>query len=144
MTTQLTKDDGKASLNAHAAEKGLAVWEKYGPDIGWNELRLILEDRAFVRYPCEIKFDAGSLLPGEVAYPVAKGERPEEGFTMHVHPFFMTDLKRVPLVVLYQLVLVNYGEFASPEDAEAFGSNALGLSADEYYQAIRGMADEIA
>ena len=144
MTTQLTKADSKASLKAHAAGKGVAIREKYGPDIGWNELRLILEDRAFVRYPCEIKFDAGPLLPGEVAHPVAKGEKPEEGFTLCVHPFFMTDLKRVTLIILYQLVLVNYGEFASPEAAEAFGANALGLSVEEYYQAICEMADEIA
>ena len=36
---------------------------------------------------------------------------------MFVHPLFMTQLERVPHLVLYQLVLVNYGEFASGEDA---------------------------
>jgi len=51
------------------------------------------------------------------AHPVAKGEQPEDGFTMFVHPYFMTHLPEVPWLVLYQLVLVNYGEFASGEDA---------------------------
>ena len=47
---------------------------------------------------------------------------------MYVHPLFMTQLEKVPLLVLYQLVLVNYGEFASPDDAETFGAAALGLT----------------
>ena len=53
-------------------------------------------------------------------------------------------LERVPPLVLYQLVLVNYGDFASADDAETFGANALGLSKDDYYRALCEMADEIA
>jgi hypothetical protein len=45
--------------------------------------------------------------------------------------------------VLYQLVLVNYGEFASADDAETFGAHALGLAKDDYYQALCRLADEI-
>ena len=63
---------------------------------------------------------------------------------MHVHPFFMMQLEQVPLLVLYQLVLVNYGAFASPDDAETFGAAALGLSKDEYYHTLCGLADELA
>jgi len=62
---------------------------------------------------------------------------------MFVHPFFMTQPERVPYLVLYQLVLVNYGEFASATDAETFGASALGISKDEYYEALCEMADEI-
>jgi hypothetical protein len=62
---------------------------------------------------------------------------------MHVHPYFATQPDRVPYLVLYQLVAVNYGEFASAEDAEAFGASALGLSQDEYYRTLCQMADEI-
>src|SRR5208283_2882749 len=128
MPTQLGSDDFKQSLNAHVAVKGAEIRAKYGPQIGWKELLRILEDRACCRYPCEIVFDAGPLNPGEFACPVAKGERPEEGFTMYLHPFFMTQLERVPSLVFYQLVLVNYGPFASADDAETFGASALGLS----------------
>ncbi len=74
---------------------------------------------------------------------MAKGARPEDGFTMHVHPFFMTQLERVPELVLYQLVLVNYGEFATAEDAETFGAAALGISRDEYYASLCELADAI-
>ena len=143
MATQLTAEDARQSLNAHMAAKGAEICEKYGPRIGWNGLLRILEDRACVRYPCEIVFDSNPLQLGEFAHPVAKGDRPEDGFTMFVHPFFMTQLERVPGLVLYQLVLVNYGECATPEDAETFGAAALGLSKDDYYTAICELADEI-
>ncbi len=143
MPTQLTADDARQSLNAHVAAKGEEIFAKYGPRIGWKELRLIVEDRACVRYPCEVVFDAGQLGEGEFAHPVAKGGSPEDGFTLFVHPFFMTQLDRVASLVLYQLVLVNYGEFASADDAETFGASALGISKDEYYEGLCEMADEI-
>ena len=49
----------------------------------------------------------------------------------------------MPLLVLYQLVLVNYGAFAAPDDAETFGAAALGLGRDEYYHALCRLADEL-
>ena len=143
MEQKLTLEDGRQSLTAHVAEKGLQVREKYGPDIGWNELRQILEDRTVVRYPCEIVFDAAPLLEGEFAHPVPNSEQPDDGFKIHVRPIFMTQLQQVPLLVLYQVVLVNYGEFASADDAEAFGANALGMSKDDYYNQLCELADQI-
>lgn len=144
MAAQLTANDARQSLTAHVAVKGAEIREKYGPTIGWNELLQILNDRACVRYPCEIVFDAGPLQAGEFAHPVARGDRPEDGFFMHVHPYFATQPERVPCLALYQLVLVNYGEFASADDAETFGASVLGLSRDDYYAVLCQMADEIA
>jgi hypothetical protein len=143
METKLTSDDVRQSLNAHVADKGAEIFQKYGPQIGWAELRRILEDRAAVRYPCEIVFDSAPLLAGEFAHPAPRGERPEEGFTLYVHPIFMTQLERVPELVLYQLVLVNYGDFASPEDAETFGAAALGIDKEDYYQALCELAGQV-
>ena len=142
METKLTADDARQSLTGHVALKGAEVREKYGPLIGWNELLRILDDRTVCRYPCKIVFDAGPLQAGEFACPVQKGERPEGGFTIFVHPRFMTEQERVPYPVLYYLVQVNYGDFAAADDAETFGAEALGLSRDEYYQALCQMADE--
>jgi len=144
MALTLTAEDAKQSLTAHVAAKGEEIHAKYGPHIAWNELQQILNDRACVRYPCEIVFDEKPLQPGEFAYPVQKGEGPEDGFTMYVHPVLMTQLFKVPYAVLYQLVLVNYGQFASAEDAEAFGAAALGVNKEEYYGALCELADEIA
>jgi hypothetical protein len=140
---QLTVEDARLSLHAHVAAKGEEICRKYGPQIGWHELLRLLEDREFVRYPCEIRFDAAPLLSGEFAHPLPKGERPEAGFTLYVHPFFATQLAVVPFLVLYQLVLVNYGEFASPQDAEIFGAGALGLEPEDYYQKLCQLADQI-
>ena len=143
MPTQLTENDVRDSLSAHVAAKGGELRAKYGPHLAWEELLRILEDRSCVRYPCEVVFDAGPLLAGECAHPVAQGDRPEEGFTVYVHPRFMTQLRQVVSLVLYQLVVVNYGEFASAEDAEIFGSNALGISKDEYYATLCELADKL-
>ncbi|MDA1275045.1 MAG: hypothetical protein O2960_13505 [Verrucomicrobia bacterium] len=143
MAKKLTVDDAKQSLTAHVAAKGAEIREKYGNSIGWTELLRILEDRAFVRYPCKIQFDDKSLRQGEFGFPVPNGDLPEDGFTMFVHPFFSTQLDRVPYLVLYQLVSVNYGEFASSDDAEAFGAAALGLSRDAFYQEVCALADAL-
>jgi hypothetical protein len=96
----------------------------------------LLNDRTLVRFPCEIRFESEPLLPGEFAHPVAKGTDPHEGFTIYVHPFYANQLPHVPLIVLYQLALINYGESATAEDAETFGSLALGLSREDYYEAL--------
>jgi len=133
----------RQSLRAHLAAKGAEIHRKYGPHIGWDELVELLKDPDCVRYPCEIRFDAGPLLAGELAHPAAKGKRPEEGFTLFVHPGLATQLSEVPLAALYQLVVVNYGNFVSAEDAETFGCHALGLSQDDYYQALCKLADQI-
>ena len=143
MPTQLTTNDFKQSLTSHVAVKGAELNAKYGPVIGWQDLLSVLEDRAFCRYPCRIEFDASGLGPGEFAHPFALGGRPEEGFVMRVHPVFMVELGEVPLLALYQLVLVNYGDFASADDAETFGAAALGMEKAEYYERLCGLAGKL-
>lgn len=142
MSITLTADDTRQSLNAHVAVKGAELRAKY-PQLGWQELQRILQDRACVRYPCEIVFDAAPLQPGEFAHPAGRGERPEDGFVIYVHPFFLGRLADVPALVLYQLVVVNYGPFASSANAETFGAAALGLSVHDYYECLCRLADNI-
>ncbi len=144
MAIQLTADDARQSLAGHVAAKGEEIHQKYGPRIGWKELLQVLEDRAAVRYPCEIVFDTSKLESGECSHPVPKGDRPEDGFTICVHPIFMSQLGYVPHLVLYQLVLVNYGAFASSEDAECFGAAALGITTEEYYDVLCSLHDSMA
>lgn len=141
MAEKLTLQNAQQSLTAHIAAKGAEIHAKYGPRIGWHELQQILADRDCTRYPCEIVFSGEFLRDGEFAHPLPKSENPEEGFTMYVHPFFSLQPAHVPPLVLYQLVLVNYGDFASPTDAEVFGAAVLGISPDEYYDGLCEMAD---
>ena len=141
MSRELTADEARQSLSEHVAAKGAGIFEKYGPCIGWNQLLRLLQDRACVRYPCTVAFDPAPLQKGECAYARPNGDKPEEGFVIHIHPLFMTRMDRVAHLALYQLVVVNYGQFASSDDAEVFGAAALGISRDQYYQALCEMAD---
>jgi hypothetical protein len=144
MTATPSSAGARESLAAHVAVRGAEIRAKYGPRIGWAELQRLLADRDCVRYPCELTFDATALEENEMAHPVPKGERPEDGFVLCVHPYFALAPDRVPAIALYQLVLVNYGVFAAPEDAEAFGAAVLGLTVDAYYEQLCALADEIA
>jgi hypothetical protein len=144
MAIQLTTEDARQSMEAHAAAKGAEMREKYGPALGWGQLLKILNDRTLVRYPCETLFDATALQEGECAHAQPNGDRPDQGFTIFVHPYFAAQPPQALQLVLYQLVLVNYGPFASADDAEALGAAALGISKDEYYQRLCRLADQIA
>ena len=131
-------------MEAHAASKGAEIYAKYGPEIGWGQLSRILNDRTLVRYPCEIIFDEKALLAGECAHAQCRAEDPKEGFTIFIHPSIASAPQEAVLLALYQLVVVNYGPFASAHDAEAFGAGALNLSKEEYYNRICKIADRLA
>ena len=139
----LTENDARQSLNGHVEAKGREIQQQYGPEITSETLRQILSDSNFVRYPCEIRFDLAPLQEEEIAFAAPKGESPEEGYTIFVHPFFSTDPHAVVAIALYQLVVVNYGDFASSDDAETFGSAVLGLSKEAYYSRLCELADQI-
>jgi hypothetical protein len=143
MARQLKADDMHRSLSADLALKAAEIRQKYGPKIGWDELQRLLEDRECAPFPCEIRFDAGPLLPGEFGHPVPKGSSREQGFILYLHPLYETQLARVPYLVLHQLVLVNYGDSATADDAETFGSLALGLSKEDYYRALCDLSGQI-
>jgi len=144
MATLPTAADARDSLTTHAASKGVEVFLKYGPGLDWDRLQALLADRTCVRYPCRVEFRSDGLRPGEFAHAEPCGERPEEGFVIWVHPFFRTSPDDVPWLVLYHLVTVNYGPFASADDAEMFGAAALGLVRDNYYDRLCVLADALA
>ena len=77
MAPTLTAEGAKQSLSAHVTAKGTEIFLKYGPRLGWTELQRLLEDRAYVRYPCSLQFGAAALQPGEFAHPEPRGESPE-------------------------------------------------------------------
>jgi hypothetical protein len=143
MSRQLTTDDARQSLTAHVETMGAEVFCKYGPICTWERLAELLADTDFVRYPCELVWAGEELLPGEGAHASQKADRPEEGFRLLVHPAFTAQRDRAVPMVLYQLVAVNYGAFASAHDAETFGAAALGLTRDEYYAELCALADEV-
>ncbi len=144
MSTNLNAQDAERALGDHAFEKGLAIQSKYGPQLGWQSLQTLLSDREFVRYPCRIQFGNSKLQSGEFAFPEPLGDQPEDGFIIHVHTNFENRKDDVPALILYQLVAVNYGKFASDSDAERFGAAALGMEVEAYYEYVCRLADQIA
>src|SRR5579872_7370264 len=87
-------EDARPCLSADLAAKAAAIRHKYGPVIGWEELQELLQDRQLTPFPCEIRFDAAPLLPGEFGHPVPKGPSREEGFIIYLHPLYADQLPR--------------------------------------------------
>jgi hypothetical protein len=143
MARELRQEDAGRHLSEQVAAQGEEIARQYGPHMSWDQLQQLLADRRFVRYPCELRFEADPLLPGEFAHSVAKGNRPEEGYVLYIHPHYATELPLVPYLALHQLVLINYGESATAEDAETFGALALGLSKDAYYLTLCELSHQI-
>jgi hypothetical protein len=143
MARQLDSENGRESVSAQMAARAAEICQKYGPEMGWNQLLQLLKDRALVRFPCEIRFDAEPLLAGEFAHTLPNGAHSEDGFTIYVHPCYAEQPARVPYLVLYQLGLINFGAAATADDAETFGSGALGLTKDQYYSALCELSGQI-
>jgi len=143
MARELKSKTARHCLSEEVAAKGLEIRDKYGPQIGWDELARLLQDRSCVPYPCEVKFDSAPLLPGEFAHPMARGTTPDEGYIIYIHPIYASQLPSVSYLVLHQLGLINYGDSATLDDAEVFGSSALGLSKEDYYHALCELSAQI-
>ena len=139
MARHLQGDDVHQLLTADLEAKAAAIRRRYGPEIGWEQLQQLLQDPEVTLLPCEIRFDAAPLLPGEFGHTIATGQ----GFIIYLHPQFAADKSRLPYLVLHQLVLANYGDVATAEDAENFGALALGLSREAYYRALCEMSGQI-
>ena len=142
-----TEQDGRESLIAHAVEKALEARAAYGgplPGLAMEALETLLCDRKFVRFPVSLEFNAGALQAGEFAHPEpVDPDDPSAGFIMHIHPAFEGRDDVIPLMVAYQLVVINYGDIAGHEAAEAFGAALCGIDIEPYYQSLCQLADEI-
>ena len=143
MARQFNAEDVRHSFAAELAAKANQIHKKYGPEIGWDQLQQLLSDPECAPFPCEIRFDAEPLLPGEFGHPVLKGSTKEQGFIIYIHPYYASQPARVSYLVLHQLGLINSGESATADDAETFGSLALGLSKEDYYRALCELSGQI-
>jgi hypothetical protein len=143
MARRLKTQNSRQELETRIAAEASIIRERYGPRLDWSQLLVLLEDRACVRFPCEIRFDAEPLLPGEFAHVVARGLREEDGFTIYLHPFYALQLDQAVYLVLHQLVRVNHGNGAGPDDAETFGALALGVAKAEYYRTLCRLSGQL-
>jgi hypothetical protein len=143
MARQLNSEEARQELEARIATQAGLIRQRYGPRLDWNQLLLLLEDRACVRFPCEIRFDAEPLLPGEFAHVVPRGLTEEDGFTIYLHPFFALQLDQAVCLVLHQLARVNCGAGTGPDDAETFGALALGVAKADYYHTLCELSGQL-
>lgn len=136
-----TAADGQQSLRDHVRAKALEARAKFAGAIDRTGMFRLLEDRAVVRYPVGVRFDASPLRPGEFAFLESLGAHPAEGFCLFIHPLFEHADELLPLLIAYYIPSVNYGDVATHVEAELYGSTLLGLDAEEYYRLLCSAAD---
>ncbi|MCC6678443.1 MAG: hypothetical protein IT436_15010 [Phycisphaerales bacterium] len=141
MKTSPTEHDGRRALQDHILERAMAARAAHGPTMDDGAMRRVLADRSAVRYPAEVRFDAGLLQPGEFAHAVQLGEHPRQGFCLALHPALEDRPGLRPLAIAYHIAPINYGDIAGPEECELFGATLLGIHVDDYYRALCELAD---
>lgn len=132
-----------SAVSQHVIEKGNEIRARYGPVIDYPVVLRILEDRRCIRYPVKIQFVSDGIDPGLFAKTDPVSENPDDGYVISLHPLFEQQSAVLPALILYQSVLVNYGDLATAEDAELFGSGILGLDRDTYYAQIAALTDTL-
>jgi len=132
-----------SAVSMHVSEKAKEIHSRYGPDIDYPTVLRILDDRRSIRYPVEIKFVSEGIMPGMFAQTEPISENPDDGYIISLHSHFEDRLDVLPALILYQAVLINYGELATANDAELFGSGVLGMDRDAYYEQIVALTDAL-
>lgn len=143
-TKKVKKRAGKvihSAVSTHATEKAREIHSRYGPDIDYAVLLRILDDRKSIRYPVEVRFVSDGIEPGLFGKTEPISGNPDEGYVISLHASFKDRLDVLPALILYQSVLVNYGDLATAIDAEIFGAGVLGLDRDDYYALIVDLTD---
>lgn len=139
-----TVEYGQESLRGHVLDKALEARAALGPEIGYAQILELLADGRFVRYPVSLVFDSAPLQSGEFGWAQPVGEHPSEGFRMVIHPAFQEQQQALPLLIAYHLVVINYGEIVTNEEAELYGAALNGLEVEDYYQRLCALADQLA
>ncbi|ODB89137.1 hypothetical protein A3193_10155 [Candidatus Thiodiazotropha endoloripes] len=132
-----------SAVSLHAREKAEEIRGRYDRVIDYQTVLEMLEDRKSVRYPVELRFVSEGIDPGMFARTEPVSENPEDGYTIMLHSYFENRHDDLPMLILYQLVLVNYGDLATANDAEIFGATILGLDRDTYYQQVAALVDDV-
>lgn len=139
----LTLEDGRKALGVHALEKGHQLYKKYGKISDYSMLLIVLKDEEFVRHPTRIEFSSSNIEAGSFGFAERISKDSSDGYVIYIHEYFKNQGEDLPALVLYQLMAVNYGEFATYNEAEEFASAALGMDKEKYYQYICRLTDLI-
>lgn len=140
---KLSVEEGRKAFAHHVSEKALAMRAKYGHFLDKDALQSLLHDRDFVRYPTRIEFNSSKIDPGFFAVVEPVAGSPANEHIIYLHEYFRRRPGDIASALFYQLVVVNYGDIATHQEAEIFGATALGMEQEEYYQLLCRLADQI-
>ncbi len=132
-----------SAVSEHAAGKAAEIRDRYGPAIDYRTLLRILGDRRCTRHPVEIRFVSEGIEPGLFGKTQQVSDDPADGYIISLHASLQDRPDALPALILYQSVLVNYGDLATAIDAEMFGAGVLGMDRDDYYALIVGLTDSL-
>jgi hypothetical protein len=138
---RLTEEDARRALGDHIAARAHGARERHGPRLDRLALVRLLGDPESTRRPTVLRFDAAELRPGEFGFAAPVAGSGGERWAITLHPIFEHDEEAVALLASYHLVSINYGEIASHEEAEEYGSILCGLDREEYYRRVCALAD---
>ena len=145
-TKKTKKRAGKvihSAVSQHATAKAAEIRDRYGPDIDYPTMLRMLDDRRCIRYPVEIRFVADGIDPGMFGKTEPASKDPADGYVISLHRSLEDRLDVLPALILYQSVLINYGDLATAVDAELFGAGVLGLGRDAFYEQIVALTDSL-
>ncbi len=132
-----------SAVSLHAREKAEEIRGRYDGVIDYRTVLEMLEDRRSVRYPVKLRFVSEGIDPGMFARTEPVSENAEDGYIIMLHDYFENRYDDLPMLILYQLVLVNYGDLATANDAEIFGATILGMDRDTYYEQVAALVDHV-
>lgn len=138
-----TVEEAENSLNEHVKNKALEARKNYLDELDKGIFENYLKDSNCVRFPVQIVYSIEGLQSGEFAYPQQNSEKASDGYTLFVHPKFEHRKDLLPLIVAYHMVVVNYGDIVTNEQAELYGATLLNMPADVYYQKLCEIADSL-
>lgn len=127
----------------HAIDKAKEIRARYGPVIDYPTVLRILEDRRCIRYPLKVQFVTEGIEPGMFGKTEPVSEDLDEGYVVSLHQAFEDRPDVLPALILYQSVLANYGDLATADDAEIFGSSVLDMEREAFYAQIVDLTDTL-
>ncbi len=132
-----------SAVTLHAVEKAKEIRARYGSPIDYQAVLRMFDDRKATRYPVQLQFVDQGIEPGLFARTAPISEDPDAGYLISMHAKLAGREDILPGLILYQLVLVNYGDLATANDAELFGATLLDMERDDYYAQIVEITDAL-
>jgi hypothetical protein len=142
------------SFIRHSSELAKQIREKFGTNIDYPILQEIMTNRKYVRYETKILFDSSQVESGLFANTQSKQVNPDETmeeydqapdmeYEIVLHEHFKNNPEQIVPLILYQIPVINYGDMATYEQSETFGSAVMGMDQEEYYQLICKLVDSM-